>query len=275
MKKLFLILILFYLNNLYSNDLKPNDEVLVFSKSGLVLREKPDKKSKNLYLIPDGTRLKIISKVERSFEVIENLSGFWWKVKFQNLKGFIFSGFALKLSGNFKGTVKTDFIRKAISSELNRHEKVDSIRAEELFIQDNLAILRLYHKCEESEMSYTSATFLYLIQKDKFQLLREFEERVMGMYIQDFNDDGKVDILLEEGRRIRTGYVLYLQHKNKSNQFQLVSEVSDFSLVVSKLGKCNQLILKNHPDYITEDNKPETYYFDCDENKFLKLEEKN
>ncbi len=274
MKKQFLILILFFLNNLYSNDLKPNDEVLVFSKSGLVLREKPDKKSKNLFLIPNETKLKIISKVERSGEVIENLSGFWWKVKFQNLEGFIFSGFTVKLTGNFKGTVKTDFIRKAISVEMNRYEKINYIEAQELLIQDNLAMLRIYHSGEGSDFSYTSRTFLYLVQRDKFQLLREFEEGAFRFYIGNFNNDNKLDILLEESLRVHTQFVLYLQDKNNPNQFQLISDVSDFSLSVSKLGKCNQLILKQLPNSSSQ-NKLETYYFDCDENKFLKLEDKN
>jgi len=64
----------------------------VSSNAGLILREKPDKKSKSLGVIPFGAQVQIVSKTGKN-ERINAVLGEWVELSHDGKKGFAFNGF--------------------------------------------------------------------------------------------------------------------------------------------------------------------------------------
>ena len=64
---------------------------------GLILRAGAGRQHKNITLIPVNSKVVILDKGGPS-EVIEDLHGNWFKIRYQNYQGWAFSGFL-----NYKG----------------------------------------------------------------------------------------------------------------------------------------------------------------------------
>ncbi|WP_232371740.1 SH3 domain-containing protein [Leptospira ainazelensis] len=79
----------------------PMDEQgYVIAPKGLYLRANSKTNSDKLMLIPKDEVFTILAKSE-VYETIENTKGTWWKVKYLNQTGWIFSGFAQILDQSF------------------------------------------------------------------------------------------------------------------------------------------------------------------------------
>lgn len=61
-------------------------------KGGLSFRDKPSTKSRQIDLIPTGTKLQILDK-EGGILIINGQKGRWVKVKYKRTSGWVFSGF--------------------------------------------------------------------------------------------------------------------------------------------------------------------------------------
>ncbi|MBP9885536.1 MAG: SH3 domain-containing protein [Leptospiraceae bacterium] len=73
------------------------DEAIVNAQGGLILRAGAGRQHKNITLIPVNSKVVILDKGGPS-EVIEDLHGNWFKIRYQNYQGWAFSGFL-----NYKG----------------------------------------------------------------------------------------------------------------------------------------------------------------------------
>lgn len=77
-------------------------EATVSAKSGLTLRATPKKDGKQVTLIPTSEKVSIIDK-NGPQETIEGKSGNWYKVKYKDQEGYVFSAY-LALSGENSGS---------------------------------------------------------------------------------------------------------------------------------------------------------------------------
>ncbi|MCR1795357.1 SH3 domain-containing protein [Leptospira sp. id769339] len=100
MKILKFLLILFLQYSLHSLNLNAMDRAYVISKSGLFLRTEPSVGGKKITLIPKNEIFEVLDKngIEDS---IESIQAQWWKVKYKDQSGWIFSGFARKFDEQF------------------------------------------------------------------------------------------------------------------------------------------------------------------------------
>jgi len=95
---LFLFLFLTCITGLYSQQmldavtLEDSANRFIVPESGLYLREKPDRKSKPVFLIPFNSRIQILDRKFEYLEIDEHY-GYWAKVKFKKYVGWSFSGY--------------------------------------------------------------------------------------------------------------------------------------------------------------------------------------
>jgi hypothetical protein len=68
------------------------DTIYVSDKSGLQLKKSPNSPGENIQLLPLNSELSILEETNKS-ETINNISGKWLKVKFDNQEGYVFDGF--------------------------------------------------------------------------------------------------------------------------------------------------------------------------------------
>jgi hypothetical protein len=88
---IFIILLTFIFNFLFCEDY-----LNVMTKSGVLLREKPNTNSKSIAHIDSGKKV-IINKTSNVPFTYENIPGFWFNVNYNSTNGFVFSGFLSKL----------------------------------------------------------------------------------------------------------------------------------------------------------------------------------
>lgn len=88
-----------------SNLLYADQPFTILSKSGLNVRKEPNSKSEKVASLPFGTvvdaeisfetDIDYIGKYLHHSEIIEGKKGFWMKIKYGSITGYIFSGFGL------------------------------------------------------------------------------------------------------------------------------------------------------------------------------------
>ncbi|MDX1959514.1 MAG: SH3 domain-containing protein [Leptospiraceae bacterium] len=66
------------------------NKLFVQARNGLILRSEPSKKSKSIFIVPWNSEVEI-QEHTGVLETIENRKGEWYKVKFKNKIGFMFS----------------------------------------------------------------------------------------------------------------------------------------------------------------------------------------
>ncbi|HPM34487.1 MAG TPA: SH3 domain-containing protein [Spirochaetota bacterium] len=64
----------------------------VISENGIILRESPSIESKSLKVIPFKTKLLIKESIE-SLTIVNNIAGKWYKVEWNGIVGYVFSGY--------------------------------------------------------------------------------------------------------------------------------------------------------------------------------------
>lgn len=69
-----------------------DDFAYVLTNSGLILREKPDVKSKGIILISYNSKVKILNKQIKD-DFINGLKASWYQVIYNNKSGYVFSAF--------------------------------------------------------------------------------------------------------------------------------------------------------------------------------------
>jgi uncharacterized protein YgiM (DUF1202 family) len=92
--------------------------------SGMNMRASPDQKGEIILLVPYGKQVEVLGKTDKYLE-IEGIVGEWYKIKFNEKEGYVFSGFLLNfqpptslnstgfenyLSNNFKSIEKNKHI---------------------------------------------------------------------------------------------------------------------------------------------------------------------
>ncbi|MBN1500034.1 MAG: SH3 domain-containing protein [Spirochaetes bacterium] len=81
------------------NNAEKSSIVKVMSENGMILREKPDRKSGKLAAIPWGTEIEMLES-DGPFEIIDNVSGYWVKVKYSDKTGWVFGGYLTRKVGS-------------------------------------------------------------------------------------------------------------------------------------------------------------------------------
>ena len=147
MKKLFLILlILFNINSLNAaENYKYGDPLYVASPKGLNLRAEPSSTSKILVELKYNSQISIIDKLPftKSFTyLVTNFSsgtlkikGFWVKISFNNLEGYVFDGNLTNYKYDAKGN-NEDYAQifgmPKVDSIVTYSEPVDGIKYEKI-----------------------------------------------------------------------------------------------------------------------------------------------
>lgn len=276
MKVILIIFIILFNYELLSSKINVGDEVLVFSKSGLVLREQANKKSNKLATIPSGSIIKIKEKIDsNTWEVIDKLSGYWIKVEYNNIDGFVFSGYLVKINKyNQNNTMLSYVIENAIVlfKKKMRNENYEYLHVDEIIIKKNFVLVKIYFSNQESIITYTADSYLFTFSEKSFKFLKDFNHYTQRGYLDDFNGDGEIDILIERSGDSHSWWFLYLQNISKKDSFNNAIEVDNEALIIHNLGKCENLIITQDFPF-NKDHEIITYYFDCNKNQFRKKED--
>lgn len=143
LKKIFILnLILASGFNLNPNDIKgPEIYSYVYAKNGLKLRSNPDLKADTIVIIPYSSRVKIIT-TNSNFIAIDDKIGQWTYISYNNINGWVFSGYLIpddptKLL-NFAFT-KINKKNKKIYSDSSMNFSIKYLKIKSVF--NNLAVI--------------------------------------------------------------------------------------------------------------------------------------
>ena len=75
----------------------PNTTVYAIAKSGLNIRNKPALEGSKVGRIPFGERLELLETVLEAKEQFEGIFGYWVKVQFDSISGYVFDGFLSRI----------------------------------------------------------------------------------------------------------------------------------------------------------------------------------
>ena len=189
MKKLFLILlILFNINSLNAaENYKFGDRLFVASPKGLNLRAEPSPTSKILVELKCNIQITIVDNLPftKSFTYsITNFSsgtlkikGFWVKVSFNNLEGYVFGGNLSNYKYDVKG-INEDYAQifgmPKVDSIVTYSEPVDGIKNERITIKKIYPkvledVVIFFDGCYDVQQTFKNITFneaYWLINKD-------------------------------------------------------------------------------------------------------------
>lgn len=90
------VLFSFCLEGMNANP-SPGQLLSVYAYSGLKLRMTPSLQGETMTVIPFGQKVKLVSYVEKNAETIEWMTGSWIEVSYDEMQGYIFSGFTSEL----------------------------------------------------------------------------------------------------------------------------------------------------------------------------------
>ena len=75
----------------------PNTTVYAIAKSGLNIRNKPVLEGSKVGRIPFGERLELLETVLEAKDQFEGISGYWVKVQYDSISGYVFDGFLSRI----------------------------------------------------------------------------------------------------------------------------------------------------------------------------------
>jgi 3D (Asp-Asp-Asp) domain-containing protein len=88
----------YFLNSLNATNYNIGDTLHVFTMSGLKLRESANTTSKSITTLPLGTKVIVLNTFQfEKKQTVEDISGNWILVSFNNLEGYVFDGFLSQL----------------------------------------------------------------------------------------------------------------------------------------------------------------------------------
>ncbi|HOT47338.1 MAG TPA: SH3 domain-containing protein [Spirochaetota bacterium] len=106
---LMFILVLVFVCGCATNSSKQNGMNILYvtSDNGLVLREKPNRQSKRIVVIPYNSRLQVIDG-NGPTDTIDNNTGVWIKVRYKDMSGWVFGGYTSTTKIQQPGKIDTD-----------------------------------------------------------------------------------------------------------------------------------------------------------------------
>lgn len=185
---------------------KPGDTLWVWAKSGLNVREMPDAHAKVSGKIDNGEKVIVIDYQDVDYpfsvrEVNENgngtgfeLKGYWAKVKYQNLVGFVFDAYLSRLPtmiGHIYGNKTTEDFHV---SELKKHSTVIWQNGQDKYDKnDNKFVRYIFDKAYIIEISGGSGHW------EKEMLFPDGFSLTEGYLIYANTMKSPTDVLLEKG----------------------------------------------------------------------------
>ena len=192
--------------NVQKEDIKKEEEIYFWtsSKSGIHLREKPDIKSKSIYLLPFRTKLKHIETDSRE-DIVNSIKDHCVLIESKFGRGWVFSGYIVKESpGNFHSYApnqKWKAICEGISNSFECYNKIEPIQLKKI-------------------------EFSKLVQRNVNELILSLE-------------NGE-KLILKDGNTEVSRFYRFLEHIPEINYYSLVIqyyEGSRIMLINSKSGK--------------------------------------
>ena len=152
-----------------SNLLYADQPFTILSKSGLNVRKEPNTKSEKVASLPFGTvvdaeisfetDIDYIGKYLHHSEIIEGKKGFWMKIKYGSITGYIFSGFGLVGEWIVKPTeINKDYRLLSVGyfcNPINYDPKLNWFALTKvngrIYLKKSEVIIRLFHEYNEKD----------------------------------------------------------------------------------------------------------------------------
>ncbi|HPV43584.1 MAG TPA: SH3 domain-containing protein [Spirochaetota bacterium] len=91
-KYIYLVLLTIFIFNSSECKMITNSIKYVIAKNGLILRKSPNAKGEQIYKIPYNAPVEVID-IKSEKEIINGISASWYKIKYHNFNGWVFSGY--------------------------------------------------------------------------------------------------------------------------------------------------------------------------------------
>ncbi len=278
--KISILLVIIIANSLFSQDI--NNTLYVNASKGLNLRMEPKPNGKVLTIIPNGEKVLVV-EVKNEKITINNISGSWVKIKWNNLNGWVFNGFL--------STTEND------SSSLIQHIKDVAPKMSsdvEIIKADTAKVIDLYQgyytvtyitEYPQNSMDPSLNNFSVWVKKNDswINLYSRNTWVFIKLLVRDINSDSIPDLICWEGGCCGSAVMIkvYLGKEDKTFEKKAVKRnITDASYQSEAKFKDEDFIYdgacgnnKIHGATIDQETDKETkyiYMFDCKSNTLVK-----
>jgi uncharacterized protein YraI len=278
--KISLLFFIIIANSLFSQDI--NNTLYVNASKGLNLRMEPKPNGKVLTIIPNGEKVLVV-EVKNEKITINNISGSWVKIKWNNLNGWVFNGFLSTTENDSSSLIQhIKDVAPKMSSDV-AIIKADTAKVVDLY--KGYYTVTYVTDFPGSRMDPSLDTFSVWIKQNNSwaKLYSRDTWGFIKLLVRDINNDSIPDLICWEGGCCSSAAMIkiYLGKKdftfeknavkrNKADSDYLnESEYKDEDFIYD--GVCgNNKILGATIDQQTDKETKYIYIFDCESNTLVK-----
>lgn len=274
---LFFIIII---NSLFSQDI--NKTLYVNAVKGLNLRMEPKPNGKVLTIIPNGEKVLVVEEKNEKF-TINNVSGSWVKIKWNNLNGWVFNGFLSTTENDSSSLIQhIKDVAPKMSSEV---EIIKADTAKVIDLYQGYYTVTYITEYPKNSMDPSLNNFSVWVKKNN-SWINLYSRNTWGfikLLVRDINSDSIPDLICWEGGCCGSAVMIkvYLGKENQTFEkeavkrnladapYQSEAQFKDEDFIYD--GSCgNNKIQGATVDEETDKETKYIYIYDCKSNTLVK-----
>ena len=267
-------------NSLFSQDI--NKTLYVNAVKGLNLRMEPKPNGKVLTIIPNGEKVFVVEEKNEKF-TINNVSGSWVKIKWNNLNGWVFNGFLSTTENDSSSLIQhIKDVAPKMSSEV---EIIKADTAKVIDLYQGYYTVTYINEYPKNSMDPSLNNYSVWVKKNN-SWINLYSRNTWGfikLIVRDVNNDSIPDLICWEGGCCGSAVMIkvYLGKENQTFEkeavkrniadayYQSEAQFKDEDFIYD--GSCgNNKIQGATIDKETDKETKYIYIFDCKTNTLVK-----
>lgn len=252
-----------------------NEKRWVTGKTGLILRNGPEKTAEKIELIPLFSEVHCLKEISEA-ETIDGKPGKWNYVEWEGKKGWAFGGYLSVVKPKFIADLQKTVLNYYSNNSRTKHFYGPKFKSEDIIIKQILGKFAVV-KCKmygpiDGDENYEGDT-LWIKSDGGWNELKYDNEMGLGLTLLYLNNDNYVDYVSAYGCCNNDTVEVYLGGPYGHFEEVFTSlDIGDtgFSADVKNLGKCGKTVIYVSNNKTTDVKK---FRFDCKDNAMVPIKE--